>query len=117
MKKNKGVFCLTFAIASLFCIFIKSCDKNGFDDDQNGQNDHPAYEIEWVEEDLSDFVIYACDFFTDSLFVIDLTTGDVKHKLKDFRRIASVLTNHDGTLYMSAPMTLLTQRVRQVFLK
>ena len=102
MKKNKGIFYLAFAIASLYVIFINSCDRNGFDDDQNGQNAHPTYEIEWVEEDLSDFVIYACDFFTDSLFVIDLATGNVKHQLKDFHRIASILTNHDGTrLYVS----------------
>ena len=36
------------------------------------------------------------------MFVIDLATGNVKHQLKDFHRIASVLTNHDGTrLYVS----------------
>ncbi len=99
MKSNNGVFWLTFAIAGLLVFFTKSCDKNGFDDDQN---DHLSYEIEWVEEDLNDFVIYACNFSTDSLFVIDLATGEVKHQLKGFHRNASVLTNHDGTrLYVS----------------
>lgn len=71
-------------------LFVNSCNLLGGDDKSTST-------IQWEEEDLSEYVLYAFTPFIDFLTVIDVQTGEILKTLEDLDGIQSVVTNNDGS--------------------
>lgn len=90
LEKRKYTPLIMMALAFFL---LNSCGLLGGDNEPS---------IQWEEEDLSDYVLYAFTPFIDYLTIIDVPTGEILKTLEDLDGIQSVVTNKDGTrLYVS----------------
>jgi len=80
--------CLKIAGFFLFVIWLNACGLLERNNDSA---------IQWHEEDLSEYVLYAFDPGGNLLVVLDVQTGEIIKTLHNLDGIQSAVTNSDGT--------------------